>query len=57
MAAGRHVNPASALGEGFRALPESIRSGSKPPQPVKPGFMELLRSRKKPEAEPSVLAS
>jgi pilus assembly protein CpaE len=58
--AGKHVNPASALGEGFRALAESIRSGSKPPQPVKSvksGFMELLRSRKKPAAEPGVLAS
>ena len=57
IATGKHVNPASALGEGFRARAESIRSGSKPPQPVKPGFMELLRSRKKPAAEPGVLAS
>jgi pilus assembly protein CpaE len=55
--AGKHVNPASELGAGFRALAESIRSGNKPPQPVKPGFMELLRSRKKPAAEPGVLTS
>jgi len=55
--AGKHVNPPSELGAGFRALAESIRSGNKPPQPVKPGFMELLRSRKKPAAEPGVLTS
>jgi len=55
--AGKHVHPASELGAGFRALAESIRSGNKPPQPVKPGFMELLRSRKKPAAEPGVLTS
>lgn len=60
LTAGKNVNPASELGAGFRALAESIRSGSKPPQPVKPGFMELLRSRKKPAGESggrSVLAS
>ena len=55
--AGKNVNPASELGAGFRALAESIRSKSKPPQPVKPGFMELLRSRKKAAVEPSVLAT
>jgi pilus assembly protein CpaE len=55
--AGRNVNPASELGGGFRALAESIRYGNKAPQPVKPGFMELLRSRKKPAVGPSVLAS
>lgn len=58
--AGKNVNPASELGAGFRALAESIRSGNKPPQPVHPGFLDLLRSRKKPAAEPGghgVLAS
>jgi|SRR5579859_1778213 len=60
LTAGKNVNPASELGIGFRALAESIRSGSRSPQPVKPGFMELLRSHKKPAAEPGgrgVLAS
>lgn len=60
LTAGKNVNPASELGAGFRVLAESIRSGSRPPQPVKPGFMELLRSNKKPSAEPrgrGVLAS
>jgi pilus assembly protein CpaE len=55
--AGKPVDPASALGAGFRALAGSIRSGGKPPQPVKPGFLELLRARKKPAAEPGALAS
>ena len=55
--AGKNVNPASELGAGFRALAQSIRYGSKTPEPAKPGFMELLRSRKKPAVGPGVLAS
>jgi Flp pilus assembly CpaE family ATPase len=55
--AGKNVNPASELGAGFRALAESIRSGYRPPQPVKRGFMKLLQARKEPEAEASVLVS
>jgi pilus assembly protein CpaE len=60
LAAGKNVNPSSELGAGYRALAQSIRSGSRPTQPVKPGFMELLRSHKKPAGEPGgrgVLAS
>jgi Flp pilus assembly CpaE family ATPase len=58
--AGKNVNPGSELGGRFRALAQSIRSGKKPPQPVKPGLLDLLRSRKKPTAAPGgrgVLAS
>jgi Flp pilus assembly CpaE family ATPase len=57
LTAGKNVNPASELGAGFRALAQSIRTGSQPPKPSKPGFMELLRSRKKHPAESGVLAT
>jgi Flp pilus assembly CpaE family ATPase len=60
LTSGKHVSSASELGKGFRALAESIRGIKPPAEPSKPGFMEMLRSRKKPEpaaSEDSVLAS
>ena len=60
LAAGKHVSPASELGAGFRALAEAMRGSGQPTQPFKPGFLDLLRSRKKPAAAPNpsgVLAS
>ena len=57
LTAGKHVNPSSELGKGFRALAEAIRSAERPREP---GFFELLRPRKKPAPasnEHGVLAS
>ena len=60
LTAGKHVNTASELGAGFRALAEAMRGNSQSTQPLKPGFLDLLRSRKKPAPAPNpsgVLAS
>ncbi len=57
LTSGKNVNPSSDLGAGFRALAAAIRSGGKQPEPAKSGFMELLRSRKKPAAKPGILVS
>jgi pilus assembly protein CpaE len=57
LTAGKSVNPSSDLGQGFRDLAAAIRSGVRKPEPVKSGFMDLLRARKKPAGEPGVLAS
>ena len=46
LTAGKQVNPASELGKGFQNLAEAIRHPEKPSE--QPGFLELLRSRKKP---------
>ncbi len=56
LTAGKHVSPASELGQGFHALAEAMRSGgepTQPTQPLKPGFLDLLRSRKKPAPAPN----
>ena len=60
LTAGKHVNTASELGAGFRALAEAMRGSGQPAQPPKPGFLDSLRSRKKPAPVPNpsgVLAS
>jgi len=56
LTAGKHVSPASELGQGFHALAEAMRGGgepTQPTQPLKPGFLDLLRSRKKPAPAPN----
>jgi pilus assembly protein CpaE len=63
LTAGKHVSPASELGQGFQALAEAMRGNgqsTQPTQPLKPGFLDFLRSRKKPAPAPNpsgVLAS
>jgi Flp pilus assembly CpaE family ATPase len=56
LTAGKHVSPASDLGVGFRSLAEAMRGSGQPTQPLKPlkpGFLDSLRSRKKPAPAPN----
>jgi len=60
LTSGKHVSSSSELGGKFGALAAAIRNGEKPKRPTRPGFLDMLRSRKKPAPAAqgrSVLAS
>jgi pilus assembly protein CpaE len=53
LTSGKHVNPASELGKGFRSLAEAIRAEQQPPENTKAGLLGLLRAHKKPAPTPT----
>jgi Flp pilus assembly CpaE family ATPase len=53
LTSGKHVNPASELGKGFRLLAEAIRGEQQPAETTKAGLLGLVRSHKKPAAIPT----
>jgi Flp pilus assembly CpaE family ATPase len=49
LTSGKHVNPASELGKGFRLLAEAIRGEQQqPPEATKAGLLSMFRAHKKP---------
>jgi pilus assembly protein CpaE len=53
LTSGKHVNPASELGKGFRSLAESIRGSQQPPEATKAGLLGLFRAHKKAAVTPT----
>jgi pilus assembly protein CpaE len=53
LTSGKHVNPASELGKGFRLLAEAIRGEQQPPEATKAGLLGMFRAHKKPAATPT----
>jgi Flp pilus assembly CpaE family ATPase len=48
LTSGKHVNPASELGKGFRLLAEAIRGEQQPAETTKAGLLGMVRAHKKP---------
>ncbi|MCU1274957.1 MAG: hypothetical protein JWO48_2388, partial [Bryobacterales bacterium] len=53
LTSGKHVNPASELGKGFRLLAEAIRGEEQPAETTKAGLLGLFRAHKKPATTPT----